>query len=138
MKRICTIHLTASGDGVDANGSLEITGGYIVSTGPTQGDTSVLDYDASGTITGGTYIGTGGRGFGQSLSTGQTQGVLVISNTSGSAGTKITVKDSSGNVILEHTPQLGFNYVVISSPQILKGSTYTVTIGNSNSSVRAN
>lgn len=132
-----TIHFTASGDGMDANGSLEITGGYIVSTGPTQGDTSVLDYDASGTITGGTYIGTGGRGFGQSLSTGQTQGVLVLSVNSAQAGTKITVKDSDGNVILEHSPQLSFNYVVISSPDIVKGSTYTVTIGSSSQSAKA-
>ncbi len=62
------IKSTQNGDGIDANGTLEISGGYIVVTGPTQGDTSTLDYDKTGVITGGTFIGTGASGMAQSFS----------------------------------------------------------------------
>ena len=37
------LYINASGDGIDANGSLEISGGYTVIVGPTQGDTATLD-----------------------------------------------------------------------------------------------
>lgn len=57
------LYINSSGDGLDANGTLEITGGYTVVVGPTQGDTATLDYDKSGIITGGTFIGTGASGI---------------------------------------------------------------------------
>ena len=41
------LYVKASGDGIDANGTLTISGGYTVVTGPTQGDTATLDYDKS-------------------------------------------------------------------------------------------
>lgn len=56
-----SLYVQASGDGIDANGTLTITGGSTTVCGPTQGDTATLDYDVSGVITGGTFIGTGQR-----------------------------------------------------------------------------
>ena len=61
-----TLYIKASGDGIDANGTLEITGGKVTVCGPTQGDTATLDYDVSGVITGGTFIGTGARNIARS------------------------------------------------------------------------
>ena len=130
------LYINASGDGIDANGTFEVSGGYTVLCGPTQGDTSVLDYDASGTITGGTFIGTGASGFGQSFTRAQNQSYLYI-RINASAKTQITVTDAEGNVILEHTPDLGFNVFVFSSPEVRSGQTYTVTVGNSSSSYTA-
>lgn len=123
-----TISITASGDGIDANGTLEITGGYIVVAGPTQGDTSTLDYDISAVITGGTFIGTGASGMAQTFSDSQ-QGVITIIGDRQSAETEITLADSSGNMILTHIPELSYEVVIVSSPDIVKGETYTVTIG---------
>lgn len=130
------LYINAGGDGIDANGTFEVSGGYTVLCGPTQGDTSVLDYDASGTITGGTFIGTGASGFGQSFTRAQNQGYLYV-RVNASANTKITVTDAAGNVILDHTPDLGFNVFVFSSPDVRSGQTYTVTVGNSSSSYTA-
>ena len=126
------LYINASGDGIDANGTFQVTGGHTVLCGPTSGDTSVLDYDASGTITGGTFIGTGAAGFGQSFTRAENQGYLYI-RVSGAAKTQITVKDADGNEILCHTPELGFNVIVISSPDIQSGKTYTITVGSSSS-----
>jgi len=123
------LYVKASGDGIDANGTLEITGGYTVVCGPTQGDTATLDYDRSATITGGTFIGTGASGMAQTFSSSE-QGVVAVSVGNQSAGTKIVLKDKSGNIIIEHSPELNFAVVILSSPDIKKGETYAITVGS--------
>lgn len=123
-----TVDVTASGDGIDANGTLEITGGSISVCGPTRGDTAVLDYDRSGIITGGTFIGTGSTMMAQTL-TGTNQGVLHLKVNNMPGGTPITITDSKGNVLCSHTPELDFAMVIFSSPQVEKGEIYTLTMG---------
>ena len=123
-----TLAITAYGDGIDANGSLKITGGYIVVTGPTQGDTSTLDYDTTGVITGGTFIGTGASGMAQTFSSSE-QGVIAVSTGEQSAGTQITLTDSAGNTLISYTPALSFAVVILSSPEMIRGETYVITVG---------
>lgn len=123
------LYVKASGDGIDANGTLTISGGYTVVTGPTQGDTATLDYDRSATITGGTFIGTGASGMAQTFSESK-QGVVAVSVGNQSAGTKILLKDNNGKTIIEHTPELNFAIVILSSPDIVSGKTYTITVGS--------
>ena len=124
-----TLFVQASGDGIDANGTLEITGGYITVCGPTQGDTATLDYDVSGTISGGTFIGTGASGMAQTFSESE-QGVISLSVGNQSAGTQIVLKDSSGNTILTHESKLPFAVVILRSPEISKGQTYPISVGS--------
>lgn len=130
------IYVKASGDGIDANGTLTISGGYIVIVGPTQGDTATLDYDVSGTITGGTFIGTGASNMAQSFSDSK-QGVLALSVGDQSAETKITITDKNGKEIISYAPELPFQIVIYSSPEIVKGDTYTVTVGSLSSEFEA-
>ena len=130
------LYIQASGDGIDANGSLTVSGGYIVINGPTQGDTSTLDYDTAAIITGGTFIGTGASGMAQTFSESQ-QGVISIRVGNQSAGTEIELKDKNGNIILSHSPELSFEIVILSSPDIVSGEEYTVTIGASSAQVTA-
>ena len=122
------LYINSSGDGLDANGTLEISGGYTVVVGPTQGDTATLDYDKSGIITGGTFIGTGAAGMAQTFSDSQ-QGVVAVNVGSQSGGTEITLTDSAGKLVLSYTPELSFAVVILSSPQMQKGESYTITIG---------
>ena len=131
-----TLHITASGDGMDANGSLEITGGYTVVAGPTQGDTSTLDYDTTARITGGTFMGTGASGMAQTFSEAR-QGVISVSVGEQSAGTEVTLIDSSGNAILEVTPELSFSVIILSSPELVSEDSYTLTVGAASEEVEA-
>lgn len=124
-----SLFIKASGDGIDANGTLEISGGYTTVTGPTQGDTATLDYDNTGTITGGTFIGSGSTMMAQSFSD-STQGVIALKVGSQAAGAQITLADADGNVIISHKPELDFAVVILSSPELVKGETYTVTVGS--------
>ena len=130
------IYIEASGDGIDANGTLEITGGYTVVGGPTQGDTATLDYDVSAVISGGTFIGTGGAGMAQTFSDSE-QGVIAVSVGNQSGGEEITVADKDGNVIVNASPALPFAVVIISSPELEKGEDYTLSIGSLSDTVTA-
>ena len=122
------LYINSSGDGLDANGTLEISGGCTVVVGPTQGDTATLDYDTSGIITGGTFIGTGAFGMAQTFSDSK-QGVVAVSVGNQIAGTQIILRDKSGNTVLEHAPEMNFAVVILSSPELIKGETYTITVG---------
>lgn len=131
-----TISINASGDGIDANGTLEIIGGYTMVTGPTQGDTSTLDYDVSGTISGGTFIGTGASSMAQTF-TGSAQGVVSVNTGRQSAGTQIILTDAAGNVILTHAPALEYEIVILSAPAVKPEESYTLTVGDTVQSVTA-
>ena len=131
-----TLYIQASGDGIDANGTLEITGGYTVVCGPSQGDTATLDYDVSGVITGGTFIGTGGAGMAQTFSS-SSQGVVAIRTSNQTADSEVTLKDKNGDTILSCTPKLPFAVVILSSPDIISGETYTVSVGTDSGEVVA-
>lgn len=124
------LHINASGDGIDANGTLAITGGYTVVIGPTRGDTATLDYDTSAIISGGTFIGTGAAGMAQTFSGSENQGVISVSVSTQQAGTAITLKDADGNIIISYTPELSFAVVILSSPDILSGRSYNLTVGS--------
>lgn len=125
-----TLYINSSGDGMDANGTLTISGGHTTVVGPTQGDTATLDYDVSGVITGGTFIGTGASAMAQTFGDSE-QGVIALNVGNQAAGTKVTLTDSSGNVIVSFEPELSFAVVIISTPDMKTGENYTITVGSS-------
>lgn len=131
------LYVQASGDGIDANGTLKITGGHTTVCGPTQGDTATLDYDVSATISGGTFIGTGSSGMAQSFSDSG-QGVIAVRVANCAANTQITLADANGKTVISTVPQLDFGVVILSSPEMVKGETYTITIGDQSASFQAN
>ena len=123
------IYIQASGDGVDSNGSVTVSGGYTVVCGPSQGDTSVLDYNGTASITGGTFIGTGGAGMAANFSTAE-QGLIAVTVGSQTAGSTVTLKDADGKTLAEVTPELDYAVVYISTDSMTQGGTYTLTAGN--------
>ena len=130
-----TLTIQASGDGLDANGTIEITGGTTVVTGPTSGDTAVLDYDTSAAIAGGTFLGTGAAGMAQTFRSAE-QGV-VAERVSGEAGEEIVLADASGTALLTLSPALDFQFIVLSSPDLVSGEAYTLTVGGASTEVQA-
>lgn len=123
------LYINASGDGIDANGTIEISGGHTTVVGPTQGDTATLDYDVSGVITGGTFVGTGASNMAQSFSDSE-QGVIALSVGNQTEGTNIKLVDDSGNILIDYEPELSYQIVILSTPDMKSGEMYTVYIGS--------
>jgi len=125
------IKVNASGDGLDSNGSMKMTGGTVTVSGPTENNNGALDYNGTFDISGGLLIASGSSGMAQAPGTSSSQNSALIYLTSQSAGTTVTVKDSSGSEIASVTPEKQFSSVVVSSASLTSGSTYKVYIGGS-------
>lgn len=54
-----------------------------------------------------------------------------------SAGTQIVLKDSSGHELVSCAPELSFAVVILSTPEMVKGETYTISAGTSSGDVKA-
>ena len=130
-----TLHVNASGDGLDSNGNLYITGGEVYVSGPTSDGDSAIDYDGNASITGGILVAAGSSGMAQNLGEDSTQGVMMIGVDSGEAGSTITLEDSEGNELVSWQPDKAYTCVIISTPEIEKGGAYTLKTGDAEKEV---
>lgn len=128
------MRIDASGDGIDSNGALTVSGGEIYVSGPTSDGDSALDHDGSATVTGGTVIAAGYSGMAQNFGTDSTQGSILLTCQSASTET-IRVTDASGSVLAEFAPAKAYTCVVVSTPALKQGGTYTVTMGGESTDV---
>lgn len=130
------LYIDASGDGIDSNGDLDISGGTVLVCGPINSGNGALDYNGSGTISGGTLIAAGNAGMAQSLSETSTQAsVLIYYDQLQSANTLLNLSDSSDTSILSFAPVKDYQCVLISTPALLTGSTYTLYSGGTSDGV---
>lgn len=126
-----TVNINAEGDAIDSNGSLYVTGGTTYISGPSNAGNGALDYNGTATIIGGTIITASSAGMSQNFGSDSTQGSILLNLSSQqSAGTKIEVKNSSGKVIASYTPKKAYSSILISTSEIKKGETYTITAGS--------
>ena len=126
-----TLIINAGGDGVDSNGTLTVTGGETYVSGPTNSSNGAIDYETEGSISGGIVVACGASGMAESFGSSSTQGSILYNfGTNYEAGTKVTLKDSSGTVLAEYTPESSFSSAVISAPEVVSGGTYTITAGS--------
>ncbi|SDA28238.1 protein of unknown function [Ruminococcus sp. YE71] len=151
-------YVNASGDGLDSNGNMTVSGGYTQVFGSADNGNGALDigdYGCSltysgGTIaavgmsgmavvpTAGTYIsfgagsGMGGPGGGPGGHGGfggfGDQGGQSGTSISISSGASIAVKDSSGNTVYETTAVKNANHIVLASDSLKSGETYTLYV----------
>lgn len=124
------ICVNASGDGVDSNGSIYMSGGTMTVNGPENSGNGALDYQNEFIISGGTLIAVGSSGMTQNTSSDSTQ-YTIAGTASGNAGSVISLMDSIGNEILSMTAEKQFGHIVVSSPDIKNGETYTIYVDGS-------
>ncbi len=124
--------IDANGDGIDVNGSIEMTDGLVLVNGPTNDGNSALDFDSGFNISGGLLVAVGSSGMAHSLSATSTQNsVLVNLSSAQSASTLINVQNSAGESILTFSPTKNYQSLMFSSPNLVTGSEYTVSVGGS-------
>lgn len=127
------IKVDASGDGLDSNGDLVVSGGEIYVSGPTNGGNGAIDigdFGSTAQITGGIVVAAGAAGMEVGFDESSTQyNVLHNLSSSAAAGTEFTVADADGNVLISYTPDKSYQSVVFSCPELAEG-TYTVTAGD--------
>ncbi len=126
------ITINADGDGLDANGSIEMTGGIVIINGPTNNGNGALDYQSTFNITGGVLVAVGSAGMAQAPSTSSTQySVLLNFPSSLSAGSITHIETESGQEILTFMSLKPYQSIVFSTPDLQNGTTYKVYTGGS-------
>ena len=125
--------VNAGGDGIDSNGAIAIAGGTIVVSGSEGNTNGAQDYNGTAVISGGTVFAAGASGMVENFSDTSTQAAFMVSLT-GSSGETV-VSDAAGNVILTAEVDKNFQALVVSSPDLIVGETYTVTSGENTAEV---
>ncbi|MCH5184659.1 MAG: carbohydrate-binding domain-containing protein [Oscillospiraceae bacterium] len=143
------LYAEAGGDGLDSNGSIEMSGGVVIINGPTSGGNGVFDIGDSGAhfyVTGGTLIGAGtsdmpvtptvtgqgyilssggSSGFGGSQRPGSGSGANASSSVSITKGSPVKVQTDSGNMVF--IPKVSGAWLFMSDPDMAAGKTYTAS-----------
>ena len=131
------LEVTAGGDGLDSNGSILISGGVTGVCTPSSGMEGPIDFNGTGTQTGGTLIIASGSGMGGGMGRMGGMGGMGASlsgqasmtlSCSGSAGETIVLQNESGETLGEFTPKSAYGSVTISSSSLQEGSGCTVLV----------
>jgi uncharacterized protein YjdB len=131
-----TLNINAEGDGIDSNGNIYVSGGSVYVSGPSNSGNGGLDYNGTADVSGGTIVIVGPAGMAQNFSSTSTQACLLYNfDSSVAAGTEVTLTDFDGNVLASYTPTKAYQNVLISTPDMAVGSTYTVTAGSQSGSI---
>lgn len=126
-----THKIYADGDGIDSNGKIIMTGGFVEVHGPTNNGNGALDYDESFTITGGTLLAAGSSGMAQSVTPDGCYALMVNFNLAQSKGTVVTIDDKGGNQVANFTSEKTFSNIVVCTPKLTSGEYSLLTDGNS-------
>lgn len=125
-----TLSLDCADDAVHSNADISISNGNLtIATGD-----DGIHADSSLKISGGTIVAVGMSGMTQNFGSSSTQG-SILSNTATNTSGEVVLKDSNGNVLVSFTPTREYNSVVVSTPDVKKGSTYTLTTGDSSTTI---
>ena len=117
-----TITIKAGGDGIDSNQNLVINGGTVYAIGSAMGGDAGIDTDGGYVINGGTVIAIGSDML-ETSSRNSKQNVLafnlpnVINN-----GVKMSLVDTSNDVIVGCVAQENFRTLIMSSPKLVNGN----------------
>ncbi|NRA55914.1 MAG: carbohydrate-binding domain-containing protein [Gammaproteobacteria bacterium] len=123
--------VNASGDGLDSNGNIEMTGGTVIVNGPTENMNGPLDYDGTFDISGGLLVAVGSSGMVQAPSSDSSQRWLGVTFGTQSAGQLVSIIDNDGAELLTFAPEKNYQSLVFSSPQLTNEESYDLYFGGS-------
>ncbi|MBN2794095.1 MAG: carbohydrate-binding domain-containing protein [Clostridia bacterium] len=123
--------LNSYGDGLDSNGSVWMTGGIVIVSGPIDNGNGSLDYNGTFEMTGGYLVASGSSGMFQDQgSTSSINSIAIGFDTSISEGTTIEILDSEGNSLLTYVPAKSFTSVLFATPDLINGETFQVLVND--------
>jgi len=125
------IYIDALGDGIDINGAVEMTAGYLIINGPVSNANGALDFGTF-KITGGFLLAVGSSGMAQAPGATSTQeSVLLNFGSSVQAGTLVNIQSSDGTELFSFIAARQYSSMAFSSAELIGGATYNVYVGGS-------
>ena len=118
------ITVNADGDGLDSNGTIALSGGFVVVYGPTGSGNGAIDYEKSFAVSGGELIALGNSGMAQAPGTLSQPCLSIYADVS--ENSKIEVRDSSGNVVMSTTTPKKCSSLIFTSDKFKSGESYSI------------
>lgn len=123
------VSVSAGGDGLDSNGTILMTGGTVIVHGPTSSQDAALDADGGVVVNGGLLIAAGSLGMVEHPATNSTQNTVSFAfSQTQNAQVTVEVKDSNNQVIVSYVPEKSYRCLVMSSEDLIIGSSYSLWI----------
>ncbi|MCR5278135.1 MAG: carbohydrate-binding domain-containing protein [Lachnospiraceae bacterium] len=130
------IYVNSGGDGLDANGNIEMNGGYVYVSGTNNDGNNATDYDGTCLMNGGNLIATGSSGMYQSISAGSGCYAIDYTESTVSEGTECVLKDGD-TVLYTFTVAKNANAILITGDKLENGKEYTLVLGSESKTVTA-
>ena len=118
------ITVNAGGDGLDSNGTIALSGGFVVVYGPTDSGNGAIDYEKSFAVSGGEMIALGSSGMAQAPGTLSQPCLSIYADVS--EDSKIEVRDSSGSVVMSTTTPKKCSSLIFTSDKFKEGESYSI------------
>jgi hypothetical protein len=119
----------AQGDGIDVNGDFVMNAGTVLVNGPTNSGNGALDYNGDFQMNGGFLIAAGSAGMAQAPGTASAQHAVKVNLTSQAAGSLVRIEAADGTSLVTFAPTKTYQSVVVSSPELKEGTSYTAYTG---------
>lgn len=122
----------STGDCIDSNGNVTVTGGTVVAHGPASSPEVGADVNGTFKVTGGFvfYTGPNSGNMIETVSSSSTQNCIKATfSTTLAASTLVHIQDASGNNIVTYKTVRNVYYIVICSPDLKTGSSYSLYTG---------
>ncbi len=127
------VYVDASGDGIDSNGTILISGGETYVAGPTSNMDCSVDSERGTVINGGYFFAVGSLGMVETPAQNSEQYVVSFARSQSiAAGTNISLTDESSNAIMTFQTPKTCQSIIISCPELELGKTYRIYGGDSN------
>ena len=128
---------TSNGDGIDSNGSLNVSGGTVLVFGSSSGGEGALDYTGSSSISGGTLVALGSSGMAQSMEPDDSHATLMVTwDEVQPAGTRLTLCTQQGEILCSLQSTNSFQTAVISTDSLSAGQEVSLYTGGTVNSDR--
>lgn len=123
--------IDAQGDGIDVNGDFVMNEGTVLVNGPTNRGNGALDYNGDFQMNGGFLVAAGSSGMAQAPGTASAQHAVKLNLTSQAAGSLVHIEAEDGTPVVTFAPTKTYQSVVVSSPDLKEGTSYTAYTGGS-------
>jgi hypothetical protein len=132
---------SSNGDCIDSNGNVTMTGGTVIAHGPASAPEVGIDVNGTFNVSGGVLVATGPNSGNMIEAISATSSQYCMKATiqaTLSSSSLFHIQDATGKNIVTYKPVRTIYYIVVSTPDLKNGSTYSIYMGGTSTGTNVN
>ena len=123
------IYVNSNGDGLDANGTITVNGGYILVDGPANAGNGALDFDGTFKMNDGFMLAVGYSGMSQMPTEASVNSVMIGLDSYLNAGDVFSIQNTDGVSVITFAAAKSYNNIVLCTSMLETDNEYTISVG---------